>query len=199
MPTRAGVADNGTGNHVAPVQLPDNYFTAVVLPTDVETAVAVEIAGALLVPARSRIAETAAADHARAVQLPDTSLAGVILPQNIRFAVAVEVGGREVHRDRCRGGAAVADACLDRDRVRPGIFSRSCKVARSVLTWLSEPTIVSFVVPEPVIPLPVADSRPCRSSSVTVKIRLCGPPAAPAVSAARPVVSASVSAKAALS
>jgi hypothetical protein len=57
----------------------------------------------------------------------------------------------------------------------PAIVSRSRNVARTALTWRSEPTIVSLVVPEPVIPLPVADSSPRKSSSVAVKIPSSGP------------------------
>ncbi len=46
----------------------------------------------------------------------------------------------------------------------------SVRVARSAFTWASEPVIVRLVVPAPLTPLPVADSRPKPSLKVTVKL-----------------------------
>src|SRR5208337_1153150 len=48
--------------------------------------------------------------------------------------------------------------------------SLSVKLARSLLTCASEPVIDRLVVPEPDTPLPLADSLPLASASVTVKL-----------------------------
>src|SRR5208282_2840600 len=48
--------------------------------------------------------------------------------------------------------------------------SASVRVARSLLTCASEPVIERLVVPDPDTPLPLADSLPLASASVTVKL-----------------------------
>ena len=50
------------------------------------------------------------------------------------------------------------------------VLSVSDSVARSLFTVASDPVIVRLVVPEPVTPVPVAESRPFVSASVTVNV-----------------------------
>jgi hypothetical protein len=50
------------------------------------------------------------------------------------------------------------------------VASVSDRVARSLFTVASDPLIVRLVVPEPVTPVPVAESNPFVSASVTVKV-----------------------------
>ena len=62
---------------------------------------------------------------------------------------------------------SVALIVIVSDGVVPSV---SVRVARSLLTWLSEPLIERLVVPDPETPLPVADKSPLPSASVTVKV-----------------------------
>ena len=52
----------------------------------------------------------------------------------------------------------------------PAVLFWSVSVARSLFTWLSEPTMVRFVVPEPNTPLPAAVRPPNVLATVTVKV-----------------------------
>ena len=66
------------------------------------------------------------------------------------------------------------------------VASVSDSVARSLFTVASDPVIVRLVVPEPDTPVPVAESRPFVSASVTVNVS----PATLAISARlRPAMS----------
>jgi hypothetical protein len=63
--------------------------------------------------------------------------------------------------------------------------SLSVIVARSAVTWLSEPVIVRLVVPAPETPVPAADRSPCLSESVTVTV---SPEALPVSERLRPPI-----------
>src|SRR6266849_3981256 len=96
VPARTRVPEAAAPDNASPVHFAYRSFTAVVLPQNVGTTVAVKIAGADGVPTRPGIGPNlTAADHAGPIHFPDDDRTVVVLPQNVGIAITVNIAGAD--------------------------------------------------------------------------------------------------------